>query len=564
MALVVSTLASCSSDNVMEGITEPTVPTGVDTYASFKFRVEGGTLSRGADMVTDEGLNDATVNDLRLLIFSGENGMAGKLLTNTLVETNKTATIVTTSGSKRIYVIANTKGKTQIEDKLVTLTVNASTLQEFYALMTDGKYTGTTTDDKMGEGFGELFTDGKFVMSNVADITSLKVLQPGITKEQSEGASGTETERAKLNNFNFTVFRAIAKGNLTIKLKEAELQTSNGIFQLKPDASYGVRNVNRSTLYVQQYASDNVTAGIADHHTAGGIRPYAAYYNVFDNTSDADMMKLETYTPYFYRGYAIKPQGANLSELQAQPVTIFKNTETAKAGKTVFFSGNSNNRQVRGNTTYIGITTQVAKIEAKNIVASVSYDQNTNKFTTTAAQADYDNTDGDKSFWYIREIPADMIDKIVDSKVGRIFVNEDVAFDAMIVIWNNLKTVNTPAITTAANLKTAYNNYKAGNGTPILTAAEADILEQHLGFYENGRSYYRLNIYEKTDDDYKRHLIRRNHIYQAMVTGFATIGEPTEEDLDKDPEKPVDADVTNVTATITVATWHTVDMEDDL
>lgn len=246
----------------------------------------------------------------------------------------------------------------------------------------------------------------------------------------------------------------------------------------------------------------------------------------------------------------------------------------ATSGNSVYISENSNKRQVRGNTTYFGITTQVASIPKEQIAASISYDMDLSKVTSTAASANFDNTNGKQSFWYVREIPADVAGMLV-APVRKVFTTQSVAFEAVNIIFKNAKqpsiVLTTEGFTdgkyTASQLMASYNKTvnSQGDGTVTpLNKEDVAVVDKYIGYYKNGLSYYRLNLYEATTDATRRHLVRRNHFYNATVTSFSTIGAPTEEDLDKDPETPVDADVTNVTAIIEVAPWHNVKMEDDL
>lgn len=559
-ALATFAFVACNNDEVVETMSPGNVPTGEETYASFNFRVEGNKTDTRVGMLPGvAGGTDAIVADGRLLIFDDA---SGALLNNeelTVSGPSANLTVKTTSGNRRIYIITGTKGKTQITGKLAGLAVNTSTLADFYALMSDGQYTGGADTD-MGDGFKELPVADKFVMSNVADISAVKTLQPNISKEQSSTGDGEDTN---VNRFDFNVLRAVARGNLKIELKQTSLTTADGVFTLKETATYGVRNVNRGTLYVQQFINDKQTAHVNDHSAEAGLRPFAAFYHAFDETSADDLKKPATYNPYYFGGY-------DIAGSDAVSTTMTSNSTGATAGGSVYFSENSNNNQVRGNTTYYGITTQVASIEKSNIAKSITYDMDLLQITSEAADGDYNNTSGDKSFWYLREIPAKIVPMLAPP-VRRVFTDEGVAFNAVTIILKNTPiALTTTGFTdtnyTSSQLKASYSEAvnPQGEGTLALNAADLAVINRYLGYYKNGNSYYRLNLYETTTDGTRRNLVRRNHNYQATVTSFATIGDPTEEDLDKDTEKPVDADVTNVTAIIKVVEWHNVDMSDDL
>lgn len=568
MAFAAATLVACNDHDEINNAGGVDTPGGELTYATFSFNVEGATGTR-ANMAT-ENADETTVDNIRLLIFDAE-AADGELLAQRSVDHGtRSATIATTSGAKRIFVFANSGAdKTELTAKLNGLTektdaVAGTKLSTFYGLISDEEYTGTAAaDTDMGDEFYELLKTGSMLMSNVADASSRKVLLPNITQAQTE-APGAD---ATANHYTFKVKRAVAKGSLRIIEDAATIDTKDNIFTLKNaagDITFGVRNVNRSTKLVQQFDNDQITSNDEeDAHAANGARPRAAFYNVFDGKAEADMQTLDTYKPYYFGGYAIK------NDVPVLGNTAISVGHGATRSTNVYFSENSNNRQVRGNTTYFGIATQVQSIPADDIVKTFTFNGLVGTLQTTAADAAYDNTAGNQNFWFIRSIPAEAtITFATPADDRRVFVDEDLAFQALYTILLRAKMIRTdagetgtaPVYADANELKAKYNAWYNGAGGDIPVEGIHDI----FGKYENGRSYYRLNIYETIDATTKRHLVRRNHSYNAAVNSFATIGEPTEEDLDKNPDKPVDAEITHVSATIEVQPWHTVDMEDDL
>lgn len=580
-AVAAFAFAACNNDEITEPGNPGEVISGKETYVSFNFKVAGAQTNSRAAMETDKGKDEDTPAAGRILIFDDA---SGALLNNEPLQTGG-MTIKTTSGVRRIYVIMGTgdTGKPLPEsisqmnerlDKLKTSGNQISTLSDFYALMTDDKYTGTGEDDiDMGKGFKELMTTGQYVMSNVADISAVKTLHPGIGKDQSAtgGSGGTGVEDETVNRFMFNVFRAVAKGHLQVWLKKENslLETADKVFQLKDNATYGVRNVNRSTYYVQRFLNDKVQADIHDHDSESGLLPFAAFHNVFDESTPNQLKDLDTYKPFYFKGYPI-------SGNDAQQIAMTYGATKPDVKPAVYFSENSNSKQLRGNTTYYGIATQVNKILKDDIAGRINFDGPTMQVTSEMAAADYDNMGGEKSFWYVRELPSN-VDAMLKGKKRRVFTDQEVAFTAVSIILKY--AILTPAIALETegftdktykpkDLMNSYNqavNPQTGTGVTPLIKKDVDLIDRFLGYYKNGMSYYRLNLYETTKDTKtERHLVRRNHNYVATVTSFATIGDPTEGDLDKDPEKPVDADVTNVTAIINVAKWHDITMEDDL
>lgn len=560
-ALAALAFAACNKDEITDTGNPGEVISGKETYVSFSFQVGSNQPQSRAGMVQEVN-NEDLVTAGRILIFDKA---SGALLNNEkfTVTAGKTSSIKTTSGERRIYIIAGADGKTQMNGKLDGLKPTdkpTPTLKDFYALMTDGKYDGTSEADlTMGDGFGELITNASFVTSNVADKSAEYTLLPGIGKDQSatEGAGSGSSADATVNRFEFKVFRAVAKGSLVVQLgKQSALKTEDGIFTLKPEATYGVRNVNRGTLYVQQFLNDVLQADKHDHDSEGGLLPHAAFYNAFDGP--VDLTALATYKPYYFGGYP-------LTGNDAQKTTMTFGTDKPTRGTPVYFSENSNNKQVRGNTTYYGIATTVASIEGDDIAATI-VPTGTGRYQSTAAGVDY--TPGD--FWYARHIPT-KTQALLEGKLRRVFTSQAIAFEAMYIIATTGDVIfGTEGFKpgdayTADDLMQAYNDNGASVGKNNLSQADKDLIKYYVACYKNGVSYYRLNLYEETTQTKtQRHLVRRNHDYQATVTSFATIGDPEEGDLDKDPETPVDADITFVTAIISVQAWHPVGMSDDL
>lgn len=545
MSLALLAFASCSKDEA--GSDPGYVSSGEPTYASFSFKVGGTSDTRASMGEENADENASAVKNITLLIFEG-NDLGGRLEVNRFIDGGATATTVqATSGVKRIYVIANAgDATTGISGKLRALTEGSSTLQDFYSLMTDGE----GNDADMGDEFKALHADGAMLMSNVADLSAKKTLQPGITKEQSESA-GTSTAE-NFNNFTFTVSRAVAKGSVKIQLKGNQLATEDG-FTLSSTATVVVRNLNRSTYFVQQYMNHNVDVSATDHASDGALRPVVPFYNKFDGLPADKLVEEATFAPYYFK-YAFS---------DGKAATMAAAGGTATASKAVYFSPNSNNLSLRGNTSYFGIRTQITNILADKIAKKMNYSvDGVVKITSEPADANYDGTQG---FYCIREIPADVLPKL-GAPVRKVFTTQEGALEAMYVILTYSASVNlsTQGFTNTGDfsLQEFVAAVKAGT---TLNAIDMQLIDRFIGHYENGYCYYRLNIYETAKpSDTKRHLIRRNHSYAATITSFKSLGDPTEGDLDKEPEKPVDADATYVTATISIAPWHNVNMSDDL
>ena len=120
-ALAAFAFAGCGNNDETVGKDTPdTVPTGVETYASFSFKMEGNNKSRAA-MTDDTGVDEASLADGRLLIFDNVTG----ILLNNEEFGSGNLTIKTTSGARRIYIVTGTKDKANLTD-LGGLTANVS------------------------------------------------------------------------------------------------------------------------------------------------------------------------------------------------------------------------------------------------------------------------------------------------------------------------------------------------------------------------------------------------------------------------------------------------------
>ena len=528
LALATLSLGSCSKEDVTipTDPSNPPVVEGINTYATFNFKVEGSPVGRAASDLVDEGTKNDKISKLRLLIFSDAGDAAARLLeSNTLVAEEKTSISTSvTSGAKRIFVIAN-EGAT-LAAKLDALTPT-STIEEFYGLMTNAHVDANPVDGLTAE-FTELITEDHMFFSSGASGLSKKTLAPGISLEASSGTGADAT----LNNFDFHLKRSIAKGAVAVGKAGlvGDLKTNDNLFTFdNTTMTYGIGNVNRSVNYTQLFANDtdiDSDSGVGADKTS---KPQAPYHNL-------DMVVAD-YNQYFYNEFNIN---------KALPVG-----ETAVHGASVYFTENSSKLATTGNATFFAIKAPIKAIEAGIMTSSyaITYGAAGAMITATLDAGDDAYTAG-ASFYVVKstgKIP--ITDAAATNNNRTVFINKDKALTAIHVVLAELKLLETAVVDLAA-FKTAFDT------DPNMLLVGGATLGQYFAEYK-GACYYRLNIFEKDVADNKFHIIRRNHDYEASISGFKKLGEATVGDLNKDPETPLDQVSTSVTADILIQDWHT-------
>lgn len=147
MALALTALAGCNKENEVPDM-NPGVE-GVKTYAAFSVSVKAAESTRAVTGHDDNAdAVEQTISTLNLFIFNG-----GVLETTGTIELDGnnvgTTTLVTTTGVKEIYAVANAKSD-------MTLAVG-KTLADFKALAVNAGTTSTTADENIA-------ATGEFVM----------------------------------------------------------------------------------------------------------------------------------------------------------------------------------------------------------------------------------------------------------------------------------------------------------------------------------------------------------------------------------------------------------------
>lgn len=493
---VLALIAGCSKDKTSDngGIT-PVVPEGIPTVATFNFNVDGATRTRTSSLPTDEAKDEKPFKEdgIIILIFD-ENGSQSLSTSNALqsltTDGSKKITLETTSGAKRIFVFAN--AGPILRGRLAALKVGSSSLSNFYALMTnENKNKANRTVIDLGDDYREILApygagdenQGYISMSNGASHESLYFLNADVTADQSSNAT-SDDDKKKYNNFVVVMKRMVAKARLRVDVNNSEPDknsvnnTSNGdvkvfktinsnryfIGALFGDTKFGIRNVNRSIYYTQNFGDDMTRDNDLLQHTGSTgnttnpTRLHAPYYELHQSIEDQTNANFDN---YYY------DMGVNISA----PINAFG--DDYNSSRSGYFPENSALKQVQGNTTHFAIEATIRRVPAKYIVKGVS-------LSTAVGQGDdvpliqrfynlvandsgddfvYDNSNAMNNTLYVqrREVTTGVT---LSNSDGRVYETETVAFGMMFLLLEAAGLIGTPD-----NNKIAYNAGIWGTGT---------------------------------------------------------------------------------------------------
>ncbi len=599
-------LLSCEKNN-NDGFSN--VEEGVETYATFIFESNVvGTKALPNDQDETEKILDGYI-----FIFNEDGNQELQTVANIDLTSNAT-TLSTTSGRKRVFVLTNVP--TNITSQLFTETSpmpiikpEAATLAGFYAVMTNDidVVPGAVTSTNFEAGFNGLVkSTGEVFMSNGASSSSLFTLEPRVTESESK-------ENLNNNNIKITLKRGVAK---TVMAVTAPDLSGDGKFTFTGTYLYAPRNLNRSAYAVQHFQTDDdidSDNSPSSNPVYGGTRPQAPYYYAFtadlENAAFTDADLTVRFRNYYY-DYDLTTTATDL---------------TADA---FYIPENSNNNQVVGNTTYLGFEAQVSHIPAAaiatNVIVSAGGEANgivtAMESVNDGTSVDYTPASGhiyvmrqnislglvfDPHETYAMKSGAVVFQVVYNvlEQAGVIGTDDNVKLAPYWALWGVTSEAEVPAMyKTGGELyfenstklmekffsayaahgpypayagETDMENPKSNAGyfnptfiyiSDILEAAGAGRIEDILGLYIDGKTYYKVYLYENPSatSTMKNHLVRRNHSYNVNVTNIQTIGVPNIDMLEKDPQEPLDNVTTNITAVITVQPWGEVNIEEEV
>ncbi|GHV49424.1 membrane protein [Bacteroidia bacterium] len=515
-AIVAAGLVGCSSETPVNpdgnGSASNELTAATFTFPDFK--------STKADLVSESG-ETSTITTIRILVYKDVISNNGVCEADTTISGgNPSATVLVTSGWKRILVIANdrtaatpptppsakaftiTNQKGQTLDKLVaSKTYNSGTT---YLNETIFGAPAVGSGPLTGLDYAEMSGPINFIFSNsLADSSSRKELLPGISSSTS--ASGGPNDPTK-NHFQLYVKRSVAK--VTVYTTASAGVTAVPVLDNKGTLSnlnWGVRNQNRGIAQIQI-------------PTLSG-KPQAPFFNELDAKNTAEMAAVATYRPFWWTGDALG------DELKiALPATT--------PGSYYYIPENANNRSVRGNTTYTAI--KATFTPTANTVISAFKSDNGLHAVTEVTKASSVAAPG--TFYRVIGVAGTNGSTDINT-YGKGFITD-----------GNLYT------TLALAMRMAYIAEHNGDDDGTVNGYPAGYVPTTVSVdtYTNGICYYRLNIGDNTNS-----YVVRNNQYRVNISAFNTIGEPNLSDLDKDPGKPID-EPTYVTATIQILDWDTI------
>ncbi|WP_278701375.1 fimbria major subunit [Phocaeicola sartorii] len=372
-------LASCSDDMTEEqgGNPDNTEQTeGEATYATFSFDFNKGGLAR-AEVGEAGTTEEQEVKNFTLLIFKNDQAHEElstlevvKTVTVSNFDTDKTITMLVTSGPKKVYILANAiKLLAQINDP-DALTLNKTLLSEFEKQVFDIAYDGNT-DDKNGV-LGD--AGGGLLMTGVASAD----LASGIKVEDFTSNVGGPTEAAKPNVVNVSIDRASSKismgvndvassGDKTFTVVASgstaqmvwldhAISENLGTLPLTKDAMrFAIYNQNTKENVIANMGAANDGNNIIQdpNYTVTDNGDYSMYFNWASNN------QTDFYTTYkSNNGDVTKGLGV---------VNAKSNDESAKS---FYVPENTNQWATKGNTTYAMIEGTFVPDQTRTVDAS--------------------------------------------------------------------------------------------------------------------------------------------------------------------------------------------------
>lgn len=524
--IIVAGFTACGESDLLskEGGTQEggKVIEGEPTYATFDFNVNNGPGTK-ATSATDAGAATAekTVKNLRLIIFRTGNSTTCEINESYVnpsgADKDKTMTLLVSSGTKKVFVIANDGETVASPFDKSKVKPNETTLAQFYQMVEEDLGTPAGTAAPVtGVNIAKLVdkTNG-YLMSNAANVGCEYILEGGVSAEDSRGAAaGTPSK----NHFKIDINRVVAKAKVYYTDNNT-LKTTDGVGELE-DIFYGIRNINRSVNRVQKFSGDGA---------AVGATPWAPYYTLAEGWPAANREVLDNYKPYYFSGYEMK------YAVKAKAVA-----EASPGEPAIYITENTSQVQRKGNSTYAAIKATFLPLKGKYVKAGgVTYNPTSEFMEVTGG--DVDITSGQTLFMLL-----DGKGKISNNTL---FIDENDARYAAYAV-RHAAGLTTPWNGTLASIPADFNPFEkvsgAMTGTPL----------SEVKTYTNGECFYRLNFGkgDMSNNDMV-YGVWRNHFYKAEITQFGGIGENDIEDLELNPEIPL-GERTHVTATINVVDWQ--------
>ena len=520
------------------------------SYATFTFNVANTTRAisdfnvGGPGTPTGVAANDLgdikiADGDLYILIF---NNTTGALEYKNVVTGGKHTALLST-GTKKIFVLANigTTGANHVQPKLVTvnpstlapstaaitwddLAVGTTTLTSFYAICfnagTPQSFSINKTTATRTYTLRPLWTvvdsDHGLAMSNSNQYTY--TLKPSITEAQANTATTTPALHTEETYNRFKVVLDYMGAKARLILDQSAINTKQtGVAEIS-GPRYALKNLAKYTSLVQNVVSGN---------------PQSIYHNLFPFGTPG--LTQASFDPHVDQALNVNEGGTNMGLIPAAS----KSTNPPF----IFVAENTGSDLKRGQSSFYALN---LIYKPANIVKAIVYQSVTGnvEFTTDT----YDNcvsimdASGTK---YIYDADG-LINK--DGIKAQYFANFRLYADAAWMITYGKPTTDASYTQAAAD---ALVSTGSGTTFKLIKAKQ----------YTNASSWYRIDIGEGTKTatvDNIAYGVLRGHAYTCIVDDITGPGEPSEADLFKDPEDPV-VSKTHINVTIEARGWIHVD-----
>ena len=446
---------------------------GAPTYATINIEVND-PYTKG-DMVGDDAETDS-IYSIRILMY-GERERGEWICESDVLAMNagnRTATIESISGKKRVLVIANDYNRPwRFGDQ------TGRTLSELVTMKIGGGYRLTSNEID----FGSPSLDGEslspmtdldyesitapFVFSNsLADSSSLREFKPGVSLDISIAGKNGPSD----NHFKIFLKRSLSKVAASYKGSVYPVPTEDGSGWLT-DLYWGIRNQNRAVALFEV--------------PGPGGKPVAPFFNELTGWELSALDEISSYQPFWWNG-----------EEDASDINIPLSSATA-VRRYYYVPENANQVPTRGNMTCI--TVKAVFTPAPNTVITSFAHDNLYRMVTEVSRGELETG---TTFYRLSAKEgteaAAMLALRSDSLIGNmeIFQNKEDALRMAYIAENK--------------------GYDIGFGS--IYFPRSFVVET----FQNGVCYYRMDIRNGS-----RAWVERNKAYHGSIVSFHGIGDAT-------------------------------------
>ncbi|MDR0538359.1 MAG: hypothetical protein LBH04_10040 [Tannerellaceae bacterium] len=523
-ATVAAILSGCAVKEVPAGLSENETESPRDvTYATFNFAVTGSTK---APLTSDAAEKDS-IKSVRLMIYSHTSANNGTCEVDTTVLTtgNQTATVPLTSGTKRIFVLANEHNKSWrfgnqkglTLDKLVASKTASSAGKLFLHEIDFGRPALSSSPAPLSSlDYSDMTTPYMVFSNSQSDSSSLRIVRPNISSEESQ--SGSDSTK---NHFSIDLQRTVAKVTIT--------GYSGGTFSSKwtssvvkycgtlDDLYWGVRNQNRAVALFK--------------NTDANSKPLVPFH---DALAGLDLSEIATYKPFWW-------SNGDSSEINIPLKSL------SSATPSDYYYVPENVLDEVGNSTYIVVKARFKPQLPGAQVTSVSFD-NTAHIVNAVT---YSSTLFPEAYYIDFNSNYD-VENVPGS--GRIRNLPDILKRDSIML--NRTYLDFFKFYQTEDLAKSVVYFLENDGSSDGYTSSYEPKRHKIYKYENYICYYRFDISGNADGG-----LLRNKQYRGTITSFGYIGAPCLEDLDRIQSTPSGSGDTHATATVQILPWDTVDVE---